>query len=83
MKARLRQLERAVAEKQKEVVKGEQEKAELQQTNIGLKKQVKDLVQELQHKDTLRYVYQVVYETVNNTVCLGYYVYILHTCTVI
>ena len=83
MKARRRQLERALAEKHKEVVKEEKEKSELQQTNIGLKQQIKDLESQVTHKDTLRYVYQVVYETVNNTVCLGYCVYILHTCTVI
>lgn len=64
MKARRRQLERALAEKQKEVVKEEKEKFELQQTNIGLKQHIKDL--ESQPKDTLRYVYQVVYETVNS-----------------
>lgn len=71
MKARRRQLERALAEKQKEVVKEEKEKSELQQTNIGLKQQIKDLESQVTHKDTLRYVYQVVYETVNNTVRLG------------
>lgn len=71
MKARRRQLERALAEKQKEVVKEEKEKSELQQTNIGLKQQIKVLESQVTHKDTLRYVYQVVHETVNNTVRLG------------
>ena len=71
MKARRRQLERALAEKHKEVVKEEKEKSELQQTNIGLKQQIKDLESQVTHKDTLRYVYQVVHETVNNTVRLG------------
>ena len=59
MKARQRQLERALAEKQKEVVKEELEKATLQQTNIGLKQQVRDL--ESQLKDTsaqMRYAYR-------------------------
>ena len=71
MKARRRQLERALAEKHKEVVKEEKEKSELQQTNIGLKQQIKVLESQVTHKDTLRYVYQVVYETVNNTVRIG------------
>ena len=47
-----------MAEKQKDVVKEEHEKATLQQTNIGLKQQVRDL--ESQLKDTsaqIRYVY--------------------------